>query len=941
MAVFRVVVSRESEPALFDVWLAGKRALTPGPLLEMAIAAIQASHPSNHRPIVLSDVDFSEVLYLETERKIALTTTVVGEEADFRFQITADVGDRHLTLCAGSCRPSASLSKGSTTLVPLETAPERLGQEDIAFRLHGLGVDLGTRRQCIQSLEIDANSAHANLSANQYAWTGEEHFVAHPALLDGALLSLQLVRAHSQEFPERVHRIREMVIARRLTRDLPARCRIRLTPGTTEEVEIFSSSGDLLVSMRGVEFFVTDRKGFDGKSTDEFASDVRPLSEAGWFLEPEWRDQPLSPGMTKSPQPEGRSILVWLDNESFAQGILSQLRARGNRLVVLSTAEHFLQRPNGSFGLCPTAAEDWESLRDVLRGSADEPTTFLDIRTLTSSLDASRKCQSAILAFVTCIQHFLQGAASVRDYWLVTAGSQGVIHGEFVDPFQAPLWGIARVLAKELDRLRVHCLDLDGSPGRLTTWREENAIASILAELSSSSTDPRIAYRKGVRKTPCLRTLEGDDFVDARPLRLPPDGTYLITGGQGGIGLEIARWLSSRGRPRLLLANRTPLPSEETWNRLEHLAPEIRARVKSVQHLRQLGVDVVPCHLDVTDDVQIARFFERLRRDPRPLDGIFHCAGVLRDRTLANLDPMSLESVLAPKIQGSWNLHQWTRDLHLSAFVLCSSLASVTASEGQANHAAANAFQDALAHYRRDVLGLPTMAINWGYWCQTGVVSQPSIRAALAGKGVLSITNRQGILALEHALRLDKPQLIVAPAIWDRLGMAVDERDTSWKTVAKWGIDAAGAGMDTLVEEAKSWAGVDDALDELAAKYAAKALSSLGVAPLDRGTERIHSPSNLENVLPLYRRLVHRLSDQLAKPYSTTANAREPSELLERAREMFPEAWPLFELLSRCGEALGEVVTGKKNPVGVLFPEGDSERVSKVYTDSPMGAVFR
>ncbi len=232
-----------------------------------------------------------------------------------------------------------------------------------------------------------------------------------------------------------------------------------------------------------------------------------------------------------------------------------------------------------------------------------------------------------------------------------------------------------------------------------------------------------------------------------------PASTYLITGGLGGLGLKVAQWLIERGARHLALVGRT--------------APSAVAQ-SALDELREKGAQILVAQGDVAEETDVARVLESIRRGMPELRGIIHAAGVLEDATLLTLDPERFHSTLAPKTRGAWNLHSLSRNDRLDFFVLFSSVASLLGLPGQGNYAAANAFLDGLAHYRRS-LGKPALCINWGPWSDVGLASLKTIRGErLAARGLESISPQQGIAALEKFIYEDVAQIAVVSFDWER-----------------------------------------------------------------------------------------------------------------------------------------------------------------------------
>jgi len=234
-------------------------------------------------------------------------------------------------------------------------------------------------------------------------------------------------------------------------------------------------------------------------------------------------------------------------------------------------------------------------------------------------------------------------------------------------------------------------------------------------------------------------------------LPISPSSTYLITGGAGGLGLQVADWLVAQGaRHLLLLGRREP-------------TPEVR---EQIQTWEAQGAAVETAQVDVGDVQALAAVLGRVAESPYPLRGVIHAAGMLSDARVEQLSWAEFERVLAPKVDGAWNLHQLTKDLPLDCFVLFSSAASLLGSPGQANHAAANAFLDGLAHYRRSQ-GLPALSLNWGAWSDIGSALKYQQGKALTGlQGVSLISPEQGLEKLAQVWMQPIPQIGIVPIQW-------------------------------------------------------------------------------------------------------------------------------------------------------------------------------
>jgi NAD(P)-dependent dehydrogenase (short-subunit alcohol dehydrogenase family)/acyl carrier protein len=256
--------------------------------------------------------------------------------------------------------------------------------------------------------------------------------------------------------------------------------------------------------------------------------------------------------------------------------------------------------------------------------------------------------------------------------------------------------------------------------------------------------------------------------IPRKPFQVRTDGSYLITGGLGGLGLAVARWLVAQGARRLILLGRTKLEPRSTWSEINDASPSAR-RIAAIRELEALGASVHVAAVDVTDAAQLTSFLARYKQEGwPPIRGVVHAAGLLQDRLLLRMDPEAFDAVLQPKIVGAWLLDRLLADAPLDFFVLFSSAASLLGSFGQGNYAAGNAFLDALAHSRH-ARGLPALSINWGPWAEVGMAAQQDLHAQHAQRGMHAIPLKQGLQTLAWLLRHDPVQIAVMPVDWRQL----------------------------------------------------------------------------------------------------------------------------------------------------------------------------
>ena len=307
---------------------------------------------------------------------------------------------------------------------------------------------------------------------------------------------------------------------------------------------------------------------------------------------------------------------------------------------------------------------------------------------------------------------------------LITHGGQAVRDGDRVDPTHAWVWGLAKAVAVEQPQLAWRCLDLDPNA----------PLADQLGLLAAAPPEPQVAFRDGRAYVPRLTPAT----ISEAPAHFRDDCAYVVTGASGALGGHVARWMVQQGARHLILVSRTP------------------------PKLPDLDADARIVTADVADPDDVARVFD----SALPIKGIVHAAGVLDDALLPDLTWDRFERVFAPKVAGTRNLHERSRDLDLDFFVCFSSAASLIGWRGQAHYAAANSYVDALMHHRRS-LGLPGLSINWSAWGDGGMAAKAERR--MTAMGIELIDPRAGLDTLGRLLRSDAAQIGVIPADWSKL----------------------------------------------------------------------------------------------------------------------------------------------------------------------------
>ena len=746
--------------------------------LEMALAAGAEVVGSDR--LVLEDVVIEQALVLPDDGHHQLQLVLTPEISEtYSFQIFSRSDARSVTKCAWRRHATGRLFAAdpdqlpglpngpAVAALPADVDSSRASAggalaADLYLRCRRRGIDYGPSFRALESVYVQGDCALGRIRLPETLRHSATRHKLHPALLDAGFQVLGAVTSSDGDdeevyVPVAIDRVQ---LFRATAAELWSRARVRavdevVRKSVIADLQLLTPGGQAVASIVGLQLKAASR---------EVMLRTTQASLQDWLYEPEWRKQEHAAD-GRPIALEGQRWLVLADRSGSGRELAARLESAGAVCTIAAPGEDYERLSEREYRVDPGSAEHFSRLVGeighdkrfalcgvVMMWGVGAP----DASRLTTH-ELERTALSRCSGVLYVVQSIVDAASTPPRLWLVTRGAQpvaaapdGHTRDGAASRFLAgislsPLWGLGRVIALEHPDLKCVRVDLDP---------DDEDVQSLFEEITAGGREDQVAFRNGERYVMRLvwchdARWDSGARQDDRPRR-DPNGVYLITGGLGGLGLVVARWLVETGARRLVLAGRG--------------APSAAARGQ-IAELKDAGADVGVALVDVSDPQEVARLLDGIESHGAPLRGIVHCAGVLDDGVLLQQTPDRFRRVLAPKVLGAWNLHTLTRDRPLDVFALFSSAASLLGSPGQANYSAANAFLDALASYRRS-RGLPAVSINWGPWAEVGQAARRGLRERFQAIGLETIAVRQGLQILELLIGSGPAQVAVLPIHW-------------------------------------------------------------------------------------------------------------------------------------------------------------------------------
>ncbi|WP_437603947.1 SDR family NAD(P)-dependent oxidoreductase [Sorangium sp. So ce590] len=696
------------------------------------------------------------------------TTVRIEPQGDrLAFEIHSGAGDQATLHARGklvpSRRASASASAEAREASPIDIeaiqrrCPSSKGAEDVYATLAARGLRYGPRMRPIRALFTGPSEVLAALELPEPLSPGDDAYVLHPALLDGALQTVVGLIGGEGEgdsgdllLPHTVDEVRILGVATR-------RCHVHAVraadPGGASgrrhrfDLDLLDEAGRPFAVLRG--FALGTQKGRAQAAPDA----LKGARDGLIFYEPAWERAPLPASAQAAEGARGECLLLLHAGGTQADTALRHAQASvgdGREVVLVEPGDGYHVIARNRARIRPARDEDIRSLVSTLN---DQGLRIRGVLHLWNAAAPSPDYADAGGALPLVEEQLERGLHTVFALCRVLATLKGrerlsVVYaypGSDERPHDAALGGLAKSIVLEAPKLAVKTVQLEGAPlSSQATWdlllREvalpESAEVRHGAEGRRVRTFARVAREASSGGPPFVRD----------------GGVYLLSGGAGALALLFARHLAQQAKVDFVLLGRSPLDD---------------ARRAALAEIEAIGAGVLYVQGDVTTAGDVRRAVASALERHGKLNGVIHAAGVLADAIAINKPIASFARVLAPKVRGTLNLDEATKELPLDFMILFSSASAVLGNVGQTDYAAGNRFMDSFAALREELCARGkrsgrTLSINWPLWREGGMKIPAGVEdLILRDSGLRVLDTDRGLLGFAAAESSGAAQIMI------------------------------------------------------------------------------------------------------------------------------------------------------------------------------------
>ena len=450
---------------------------------------------------------------------------------------------------------------------------------------------------------------------------------------------------------------------------------------------------------------------------------------ADWFYIPSWKK--TMPPVLEQAERTAENWLIFTDSCGLGVETASLLVNKNINVISVARGNKFDKVSASQYTVNPLEKKDYTSLFEELEKENLLPGAIAHFWSLTEEglPMGSQDLDEGLNAGFYSLMYIAQAAGKYPAgkplrIEVVTNGMQKVESRDIIYPVKAALIGPLKVIPQEYPGVACRCIDIS-TVGTDCSWRED-AAEQIIGELMSEPRHEIVARRGDERWVQSYDAVKIGESTGI-PQNLRENGVYLITGGLGGVGLELAGYLAERVKARLILIGRSVFPEREEWGQWisgHDVQDETSLKINKIKEIEELGGKVSVLSADVSNAEEMKACVDFAVKTYGDLNGVIHGAGLPGGGIIQLKTREAAGKVLLPKVQGLTALASALENTKLDLFVLCSSINSVIGGFGQVDYTAANAFLDAFAVNKAARKGTRYISICWDRWKDVGMAVQ-------------------------------------------------------------------------------------------------------------------------------------------------------------------------------------------------------------------------
>jgi polyketide synthase PksN len=721
----------------------GKSLLPGTTYLEMAREASKAYYGDS--AVELRDIVFVSPLFVDDDQIKDVQTIVIKQRDHLQFAVVSKQSSDDftndgiwLTHAEGKIYSAGQKSFKDYSISDLKNKCNKGENSKIKLSTTHSTITFGTRWDNVEKVFIGEEAVLIELKIDDAIKNETLNFSIHPALMDNAAnMIMNDVGNGGLYLPLSYHSMK-------IYSQMPDKfySYIRKPEKSSDSTETLSF--DISLMDTNGKVFAEINNYTIKKVHDTNLQDADKNADS--YYEINWIPEKLTAPVKKQTK---KTALIFKDDTGIADGLINRMKPSiYDQAIEVSFGKEYKKVSDTTYEISGTEEEYVKLMADLRAYDIKEIlhlSTILDndaVKNIPADGDSQKKGMYSLF--------YLTKALAANKYnkeiniCLLSSNVDQVIKEDTIYPGNSTLFGLGKVIIQENQNLTCRFIDLD----------KDTPIDMIVNEIVSDTNGLTVAYRKGIRYIPEFSATNLKMIRDY--LEIKNAGVYIITGGIGGIGLEIAKYIASKNKTNIALINRTKLPDEEKWDTIieKNEDEKLCKQLKEIKNIKASGSTVICCSADITNEAETETAICSLREKFGRINGIVHAAGIAGDGFVVIKDSEVFKNVIAPKIEGTRILDKMTENDEMDFFVLFSSVTSLTGGIGQGDYTAANSFLNTFAELRNKN-GKRTVAINWPGWKETGMAVDNNAQEERVS--FKSITTANGLKIFEDALRSELP----------------------------------------------------------------------------------------------------------------------------------------------------------------------------------------